>query len=118
MPDKVICFGVIDSNEISASDANLYEKTRVCTEHEQMPFDMAFGAMRQYGRDFAIARDGWNGKGMHVTVRALRIKDNLYIQNPVLVLKNAQGGYNTWVPSSSDIMAEDWHLIRMKKEGE
>ena len=58
-----------------------------------------------------VARKGWNGKGMHVSVLELYVDKDVKIDNPCLVLYNAQGKYNTWIPSVTDIFAEDWEII-------
>lgn len=50
-----------------------------------------------------ISRTGWNGKGMHVELR--KANANL---NEHLALKNVKGTFDTWVPSISDLLAEDW----------
>ncbi|EPF71126.1 MULTISPECIES: DUF2829 domain-containing protein [Acinetobacter] len=50
-----------------------------------------------------ISRSGWNGKGMHVELR--QPTDGL---NAHLALKNVKGTFDTWVPSISDLLAEDW----------
>ncbi|MCC0640207.1 MULTISPECIES: MW1434 family type I TA system toxin [unclassified Clostridioides] len=31
---------------------------------------------------------------------------------PFFVIKNTLNSFNTWVPSVSDIFAEDWEVIR------
>lgn len=53
-----------------------------------------------------VARNGWNGKGMHVELR--KATQDL---NKHLTLKNVQGTFDTWVPSISDLLAEDWVIV-------
>lgn len=58
-----------------------------------------------------VARKGWNGKGMHVRRVNLITTNNIPIDNECLILKNVNGCYNTWIPSITDIFAEDWEVI-------
>lgn len=60
-----------------------------------------------------VARKGWNGKGMYVEKVQLRIsrEDLKFIDNECLVLKNVNGGFNTWIPSITDLFAEDWEVL-------
>ena len=53
-----------------------------------------------------VARIGWNGKGMHVELRKASINLNEH-----LALKNVKGAFDTWVPSISDLLAEDWLIV-------
>lgn len=50
-----------------------------------------------------VARSGWNGKGMSVQLRQQTSELNAH-----LVLQNVHGTFDTWVPSISDLLAEDW----------
>ena len=49
------------------------------------------------------SRSGWNGKKMHIEFR-----ENTDGINPHFVVKNAQGSFDFWVASVSDLLAEDW----------
>ena len=74
---------------------------------------MTFGlAVEATGKGFCIAREGWNGKNMHVTRSKLYTPDNIQINNDCLLLFNVTGKYNTWVPSITDILAEDWRIVK------
>lgn len=57
-----------------------------------------------------IAREGWNGKGMHVQLD----RGGDYWESEILpffVIRNVKGSFNTWVPSVSDCLAEDWSIV-------
>ena len=82
----------------------------------------------------AVQRSGWNGKGLfvvkqvpaHITediipkIQSLsqRAKDlilaseNKYIDytNQMLII-NPNGRADSWIPSSSDVFAEDWQIV-------
>lgn len=57
-----------------------------------------------------VSRQGWNGKNMYVTKTKLYTPENIQIDNDCLVLYNVHGSYNTWIPSITDLLAEDWKI--------
>ena len=78
-------------------------------------------------KGFKIEREGWNGKGMFVvyqkgypqgipcnkqTAKAWNLNEgDLFICNPYLQLKCADGSHSMWVPSINDILADDWRIV-------
>lgn len=86
-------------------------------------FGTTFGfgvAIEQIKLGYKVARKGWNGKGQYVrkvepyTDKAFRIIENEEIDGtlcPYLALKNAQNGFVPWVPSTGDLLAEDWVFV-------
>ena len=57
-----------------------------------------------------LARAGWSGKGLYVQLT----KGGDYEFSEILpffVLKNSHNSFNTWVPSVSDLLAEDWEIV-------
>ena len=84
-------------------------------------FGSAIEALKQ-GK--AVAREGWNGKGMYIwllpknmvkkewvnwLLKAFEDKDELEC-GFCIRMKNAQGTVDTWHPSIADIFAEDWEV--------
>lgn len=64
-------------------------------------------ALKYLKRGLKICRKGWNGKGLYIELE----KGGNYKFSEILpyfVIKNTQNSFNTWVPSVSDLMAEDW----------
>ena len=75
-----------------------------------------------------LTRTGWNGKGMFVvrqkgypqgipcnkqTAEVWGLNEgDLFKCEPYLQIKNANGSHSMWVPSTGDIFAEDWEVIR------
>lgn len=75
-----------------------------------------------------IFRLGWNGKGMFVvyqkgypegipsnkqTAEAWGHNEgDLFKVEPYLQIKTAQGTHAMWVPSTGDILANDWEYIK------
>lgn len=72
---------------------------------------MNFGqALESLKRGAKVAREGWNGKGLYVQLH----KGGDYEFSellPFFVIKNVKNSFNTWVPSVSDCLAEDWELV-------
>lgn len=67
-----------------------------------------------------VARDGWNGKGMHlyledmlsVKVRGGAFKGEVRKYEPVICMYTAQGKHQPgWLASQADMLAEDWQEI-------
>ncbi|MCX0353379.1 DUF2829 domain-containing protein [Clostridium perfringens] len=57
-----------------------------------------------------VCRKGWNGKGLYVQLE--KAKDFKFSELlPFFVIKNTLNSFNTWVPSVSDILAEDWEVL-------
>lgn len=65
---------------------------------------MTFGdAIEALKAGHKIARDGWNGKGMNVSLRHEEGYEACF------VLLNAQGRQQPgWNASTADVLAEDW----------
>lgn len=81
-----------------------------------------------------VAREGWNGKGMFIAKQILATigldiipkmqslpqaaKDMMVQRNqPIsytnqMLIVNADGRADSWVPSSSDCFAEDWFIVQ------
>jgi hypothetical protein len=85
-----------------------------------MDFGKALEALKEGKK---VARDGWNGSGMFaymVPANAYPVNteaaksyfgDSLVPYRAYFALKTAQNDISTWVPSGSDILAEDWVII-------
>lgn len=71
-------------------------------------FSFAFARLAD-GR--TLARRGWNGKGLKV--KAQFPDENSKMGNPYLYIDaTALGGtLNPWVPSQTDLFAEDWFVV-------
>lgn len=72
-----------------------------------MNFGQALEALKKGSK---VARTGWNGKGMYVELN----KGGYYEYSellPFFVIKNMLNSFNTWVPSVSDLLAEDWLIV-------
>lgn len=73
-------------------------------------------ALREAKAGSKIARKGWNGKGMWVACDSVAGKVTNHgvtakISHPLLLIKNVNGTFAIWVPSITDIFAEDWEVL-------
>lgn len=75
-----------------------------------MNFGLALEALKDGKK---VARKGWNGKGLWVSIFKAYTHTQVAIQNheanihPMLIIKNADGGFATWVPSITDWIVVD-----------
>ena len=83
-----------------------------------MNFGQAVEILKTGGK---VARSGWNGKGMWVRRVDLYTDSEFRIQEinpsigtfmPFFVIFSF-GNLNTWVPSISDVQAEDWEVVNL-----
>lgn len=97
-----------------------------------MDFSEILKEIKQYK---TVSRKGWNGSNLFVIKQipsripeeviqglsslpesAKRIlitaeHQAIYYDNQMIIVNNSTGAINSWVPSSSDIFAEDWFVI-------
>lgn len=86
---------------------------------------MNFGIALELARKgVKVARESWNGKGMFIvyqkgypqgipcnkqTAEAWGMDEgDLFVCNPYLQIRQADGSHSMWVPSMDDILADDW----------
>lgn len=90
-----------------------------------MTFEQVLPLMKQGEKAF---RSGWNGKGMYAVVQkgypdgipcnkqtaeAWGLKEgDLFRVRPYFQLKCVDGTHAMWVPSGSDLLADDWEIIK------
>ena len=95
------------------------------TMEEQLTFEEALSSLK-LGRK--IERSGWNGKGMFIvlqkgypdgipinknTAEATGIAEGTVCRFlPYIMMKTADGAFVPWLASQTDILAEDWKVIR------
>ena len=56
-----------------------------------------------------VARSGWNGKGMWISVQ--RPTETSKMTLPYIYMSTAQGDLVPWLASQTDILAEDWQVV-------
>lgn len=67
-------------------------------------------AIKYLKRGMKVARKGWNGKGMYVQLNKARDFEFSEL-NQFLTIKNVKNSFDTWVPSISDLLAEDYVFV-------
>lgn len=89
---------------------------------------MNFGIALELARKgVKVARESWNGKGMFIvyqkgypqgipcnkqTAEAWGMNEgDLFVCNPYLQIRQADGSHSMWVPSMDDILADDWVIV-------
>lgn len=91
---------------------------------DSMNFGLAIEAVK---KGFRVARHGWNGKNMSVayqkgypqgipcnknTAEAWGMKEGeLFKCRPYLQMRCADGTFQMWLASQSDILADDWYIV-------
>ncbi len=70
----------------------------------------SFGwAIKQLQNGSKVAREGWNGKGMHLE---LQVPDaNSKMTLPYIYMKTVQGDLVPWLASQTDMLSIDWGTV-------
>jgi len=72
---------------------------------------MNFSEALQRAKDeYRIARKGWNGKSMWVSVQYPLKRGNMSL--PYLFLKTVDDHLVPWLPSQTDILSDDWSVVK------
>lgn len=71
-----------------------------------MTFGDAIEAMKQGKK---VARDGWNGKGMHLELQRPDAHSKMTL--PYIFMYTAQGDNVPWLASQTDMLSEDWVIV-------
>lgn len=63
-----------------------------------------------------IQRDGWNGKGLMVSVETVELVETVNsmidgIHHTTLMIRYPDGSKFLWMPSPTDIIANDWSVL-------
>lgn len=66
-------------------------------------FEEALAMLKQGAK---IAREGWNGKGMHVELQTPTETSKMTL--PYIFMKTADNNLVPWLASQTDLLAEDW----------
>lgn len=109
----------------------IMENVNVVTVEQMIETKAQFGiglAVDLMKEGYKVTRAGWNGKGMYAayqkgypdgipcnkqTAETWGLNEgDLFKCRPYLQLKCADGTYAMWTPSTSDVLAEDWMLVK------
>ncbi|WP_319377776.1 DUF2829 domain-containing protein [uncultured Methanocorpusculum sp.] len=56
----------------------------------------------------AVARHGWNGKGMYLKMQTPDEHSKMGL--PYIYISTVEGKFVPWVASQTDLFAEDWYM--------
>lgn len=71
---------------------------------------MNFGhALTELKESRKIAREGWNGKGLWIELQQPDV--NSEMTHPYAFLNYSDGNKVPWVPSQTDMLANDWAVV-------
>jgi hypothetical protein len=84
-------------------------------------------ALRDLKQGKRVQRTGWNGKGMYICYQkgypdGIKINSNTALATglpegtlckftPYLMIKSVDNSFTPWLPSQTDILAEDWEVV-------
>lgn len=71
------------------------------------------GALEQLKQGACLTRSSWNGPGQWVAMQSVDPESRMTL--PYFYICTVTGSLVPWVPSISDIMAEDWGVIGEKE---
>ena len=72
-----------------------------------MDFGYALNALREGKR---VCRRGWNGKGMWIEIYEPNIESDMSV--PYIYMKTADDKLVPWLASQTDILADDWEIVK------
>jgi hypothetical protein len=96
---------IYEDGYVSWSPKEVHEKAY--RRIDNLTFGLAVEALK---KGCKVARAGWNGKGMYIQLNPARDFEHSELL-PFFTIKNVMNSFNTWVPSISDILAEDWMIV-------
>ena len=99
-----------ETEDVFYTLSNIASEEWCVAEDKEINLDVhtfMFGeAIRRLKAGQKVARKGWNGKGLFIQKE--QIDD---IQSFFTITDTKTGRKNTWVPSISDLFAEDWVFV-------
>lgn len=69
-----------------------------------------------------VSRQGWNGKGMYLFLEIpIPLNDRPHEEYelerlPYIMMKTADNKLVPWLASQTDILSEDWEILKIKEE--
>lgn len=102
-----------NGNHVCGSCGHTWPNQKEDRKTDGMTFGLALEILKKNGP--RICRKNWNGKGMWLRV-VIPGGDNkefdMGMENlPYVELKTADNKLVPWVPSQTDILAEDWQIV-------
>lgn len=104
-------------DRLTARCEELYDKLhlqRKDASEENETFGAALNILKNYNGHYLVARKGWNGKGMWLRLvqpHEWAVSSLEHDVLPFIGMKTAQGEFVPWVPSQTDLLADDWMIV-------
>jgi hypothetical protein len=77
---------------------------------EPMESRTDFGwALKMLRDGFAVARSGWNGRGMWIKLQLPDGGSKMTL--PYIYMRTGQGDFVPWLASQTDLLSDDWGLV-------
>lgn len=73
-----------------------------------MNFGQAIEALKTGSR---VERAGWNGKGMWLKLHTVTAESHMTL--PYIFMSTVDGNFVPWLASQTDMLAEDWTLVKL-----
>lgn len=73
---------------------------------------MTFGeAVEALKDDACVAREGWNGKGMRLSLQTPDAHSKMTL--PYIYMFTADSHLVPWLASQTDILSDDWYVVTL-----
>ena len=117
------CLDIRETQNVEYTLQNILSDEWVYADSRNCPIlggeaTFSFGeAIKYLKRGFKVARKGWNGKGLYITLVsgenwAMDKHENTVCEKrDWLGIKTVDDQFMPWVPSQSDVLAEDWIIL-------
>lgn len=97
----------VRSHWCAVAGSSLSEEFRSSLSNPPFPKEFDFGiALKILRAGGAVARAGWNGKGVQVQMQIPDAHSKMGL--PYLYLRTVDGKLVPWTASQSDVLADDW----------
>lgn len=73
-----------------------------------LSFGQALSILKQ---GVSVAREGWNGKGMHISLQ--NVDGHSKMKRPYIYMYPADKMLVPWVASQTDLLADDWETVNV-----
>ena len=63
-------------------------------------------------KGYKLARKSWNGKNLHVELCPGHYVGKMWLNDIIVIKQEGSDVANSWVPSMSDFLANDWFIVK------
>ena len=65
-------------------------------------------AIKEMHNGERVCREGWNGEGQYLVLQVPDAHSKMTL--PYIYIRTVQGDFVPWLPSQTDILANDWQV--------